>query len=215
MQTLWRDFPETQALYGKAPGDTVRNPALAATLRRIAERGPDEFYKGETAHAISAAVAAASRNPAQLTLADLAAYSAKERPALCGRYRAWTICGMGPPSSGATTVLAILGMLERFDLKRLGKDSPVAWHLIGEAMQLAYADRDLYMGDSDFGAVPVKGLIDRRYLRQRSALMSPARSLAEYLPGAPPGAPPRAPCIRQTANPRTAGDRQGAPVRLE
>jgi gamma-glutamyltranspeptidase/glutathione hydrolase len=98
---------------------------------------------------------------------------------------------MGPPSSGATTVLQILGMLERFDLRRLGKDSPVAWHLIGEAMQLAYADRETYLGDPDFVAVPVAGLIDRGYIARRSALISQDRTLGRYPPGTPPGAAPR------------------------
>ncbi len=197
MQTVWADFPEARALYWqdgapKKVGDTVRNPELAKTLRRIAVGGPDEFYKGRTAHAISDAVAAAPRHPAALTLDDLAAYHVQERPAVCTRYRVWKICSMGPPSSGATTVLGILGILEHFDLKRLGKSSPVAWHLIGEAMQLAYADRGLYLGDADFVPVPVAGLLDPAYLASRAKLVSPDRTLADYLPGNPPGAAPRA-----------------------
>ena len=71
-------------------------------------------------------------------------------------YRVYTLCGMGPPSSGATTVFQILGMIERFDIKALGKDSPQAWHLIAEAMMLAYADREQYLGDPDFVSVPVE-----------------------------------------------------------
>ncbi len=193
---VWADFPEARALYwqdGKprAAGMLQRNPALAALLRRIAAEGPDAFYVGENAAAIARAVATAPLHPTTLSAADLAAYRAKDRPAVCGRYRAYRICGMGPPSSGATTVLGILGLLERFDLKRLGQDSPVAWHLIGEAMQLAYADRDKYLGDSDFVAVPVAGLIDRTYLAKRSQLISPARSLPAYVAGDPPGASPR------------------------
>ena len=95
---------------------------------------------------------------------------------------------MGSPSSGATTILSMLGMLERFDLKRLGKDSPVAWHLIGEAMMLAYADRDLYMGDGDFVKLPLPGLIDRAYLRERATLISVDHARNEYSAGKPPGA---------------------------
>jgi gamma-glutamyltranspeptidase/glutathione hydrolase len=119
---------------------------------------------------------------------------------------------MGPPSSGATTVLQILGMLERFDMKKLGKDSPVAWHLIGEAMQLAYADREKYLGDSDFVPVPVAGLLDPAYLAGRSKLISPGKSLGLYLPGSPPGAPKRTAAVQNEVPGTThfvAIDRQG------
>lgn len=195
-EPLWaRDFPEARALYwidGKPAreGATIRNPAFADFLERIAENGPDAFYIGG-AQAISEAVAAASRNPAQLTPEDLAAYRAKQRPAVCSPYRAYKICSMGPPSSGATTVLQILGMLEPFDLRALGKDNPESWHLIGEAMQLAYADRAKYLGDRDFVAVPVAGLLDPAYMRRRSALISPSRARRHYEAGTPPGAEAR------------------------
>jgi gamma-glutamyltranspeptidase/glutathione hydrolase len=96
---------------------------------------------------------------------------------------------MGPPSSGATTVYAILKQLERFDLKALGKDSPVAWHLIVESMRLAYADRDRYLADADHVPVPVAGLVDPAYLAQRSALISPDRTMATVTAGTPAGAP--------------------------
>lgn len=190
---LWKDFPETQALFWengapKAAGATVRNPALAALLREVAAGGPKAFYAGETADAIVAAARGAKRNPSDMTLSDIANYRARDRDALCRPYRQYRVCGMGPPSSGATTILQMLGMLERFDLKRLGKNSPVAWHLIGEAMQLAYADREKYLGDPDFVQVPVAGLLDRTYLRERSALISPTTSLLTYNAGDPPGA---------------------------
>jgi gamma-glutamyltranspeptidase/glutathione hydrolase len=85
-------------------------------------------------------------------------------------------------------VLQILGMLERFDMKALGPNNPVSWHLIGEAMQLAYADREKYLGDPDFLSVPVAGLLDRAYIARRSQLISPDRSLPAYEAGDPPGA---------------------------
>src|SRR3546814_6946212 len=85
-----------------------------------------------------------------MTAQDLATYQAKERPAICGHYRVYTVCGMGPPSSGAITVLQILAMVERFDMAKLGKDNPESWHVIGEAMQLAYDDREKYLGDRDY-----------------------------------------------------------------
>jgi gamma-glutamyltranspeptidase/glutathione hydrolase len=196
----WGDFPEARALYWqedkpKPLGATVRNPALAALLRTIADAGPDAFYTGESAAVIVRAVSQARRNPATITAADLSAYRAKDRPAVCGRYRIYRICGMGPPSSGATTVLQILGMIERFDMAKLGRDDPRSWHLIAEAMLLAYADRDKYLADRDFVAVPVAGLIDPAYLAQRSKLISIDSSRASYAAGNPPGAAARTAAI--------------------
>ncbi len=170
-------------------GTMVRNPALAAFLEQLAARGPDSFYVGPNAQAIVATVNAAPRNPSQMRVGDLAAYDAKERPAVCGTYRGNRICGMGPPSSGATTVFAILKQLERFDLASLGPQSPTSWHLIAESMRLAYADRDRYIGDPDHVAVPVAGLIDPGYLAGRSALIAADRTLASVSAGVPPGAP--------------------------
>jgi gamma-glutamyltranspeptidase / glutathione hydrolase len=169
-------------------GTTIRNPALAASLEQLATRGPDSFYVGPNAQAIAATVRSAPRNPAPMTAGDVAAYDAKARPPVCGTYRAHRICGMGPPSSGATTVYAILKQLERFDLTALGPDSPVAWHLIAESMRLAYADRDLYLADPGFVSVPVAGLADPSYLAQRSALIAPDATMATVSAGRPAGA---------------------------
>ena len=169
-------------------GTRVRNPRLAAFLTDLASRGPDSFYVGPNAGAIAATVRAAPRTPAPMTPGDVAAYDAKARPPVCGAYRGYRICGMGPPSSGATTVYAILKQLERFDLTALGPDSPVAWHLIAESMRLAYADRDLYLADPDFVSVPVAGLTDPSYLAQRSALIAADRTMANVTAGKPSGA---------------------------
>jgi gamma-glutamyltranspeptidase/glutathione hydrolase len=171
-----------------AVGTVVRNPRLAAFLADLANRGPDSFYVGPNAGAIAATVRTAPRNPAPMTTGDLAVYDAKARTPVCGTYRAHRICGMGPPSSGATTVFAILKQLERFDLAALGPNSPVTWHLIAESMRLAYADRDLYLADPDHVAVPVAGLVDPAYLAGRSALMSPERTMATVVAGRPAGA---------------------------
>ena len=170
-------------------GSRVRNPRLAAFLTDLANRGPDSFYVGPNAQAIVAAVRSAPRNPAAMTVGDIASYDAKQRPPVCGTYRGHRICGMGPPSSGATTVFAILKQLERFDLGALGPQSPVAWHLIAESMRLAYADRDLYLADADHVAVPVAGLTDPSYLAQRSALIATDRTIAAVSAGRPAGAP--------------------------
>ncbi|WP_116090982.1 gamma-glutamyltransferase [Sphingomonas crusticola] len=175
----------------KATGTILKNPEQAALLAQIAAKGPDYFYHGEPAHKLVAAVNGASVNPSQMTLADLAAYQAKQRPPVCGTYRVYRVCGMGPPSSGGITVLLILKQLERFDLAKLGKDSPVAWHLLAESERLAYADRDAYLGDGDHIVIPQKGLLDPSYIAARSALIAPQTTMAEVAPGMPAGAPPR------------------------
>lgn len=174
----------------KPVGSRIVNPALAATLEKLATLGPDSFYVGPNAQAVAAAVNAAPRNPSPMTTGDVATYSAQKLPSVCGEYRGYRVCGMGPPSSGATTVFAILKQLERFDLATLGKDDPRSWHLIAESMRLAYADRDRYLADADYIRVPVKGLMDPAYLAQRSQLIHIDSTMASVGPGLPAGAPP-------------------------
>jgi gamma-glutamyltranspeptidase / glutathione hydrolase len=186
--------PESRALFYTPAGEplpagtVIRNPALAAFLETLANKGPAAFYKGANAAAIARAVSTSPRNPAPMTIADLAAYKVRQREPVCALYRAWRLCGMGPPSSGATTVFGILGMLERFDMAALGKDSPVAWHLFAEAQRLAYADRERYLADPHFAAVPTAGLIAPAYLAARSQLIAADRTMPSAAAGTPPGA---------------------------
>jgi gamma-glutamyltranspeptidase/glutathione hydrolase len=168
-------------------GHRLRNPALAAVLREIAAKGADAFYRGSIARDLAAAVAAQPR-PGDLTEQDLADYRALEREAVCARYRAQRICGMPPPSSGGIAVLAILGLLERFDMARVRPGSAEAVHLFSEAGRLAYADRDYYVGDPAFVQVPVAGLLDAGYLRERSMLIRPGKSMGRAFAGKPSGA---------------------------
>ena len=199
---VWADFPEIQKYFwvdGKpAPmGTMLKNPPLAALFKRIAAEGPDAFYTGEQARIIAKTVTEAPKNPVPMTEADLAAYKAKPRKPVCGKYRVYTICGMGPASAGGVTVLEILGMVERFPLATWGKDDARSWHVIGEAMQLAYADRDTWLGDPDFVANPISGMIDPAYLKQRSSLIRLNKALNAYKPGTPPGAQPRTASLPQ------------------
>lgn len=171
-------------------GHRLRNPELAAVLRRIADEGADALYRGEIASDIVAAAASSTDKygrPGDLTADDLAAYRAIEREAVCGSYRAYRICGMPPPSSGGVAVLELLGLLERFPMARVRGGSSEAIHLFAEAGRLAYADRDHYVGDPAFVQVPVAGLIDPGYLRERSALIRPERSMRRAQPGSPAG----------------------------
>ncbi|HMO67735.1 MAG TPA: gamma-glutamyltransferase, partial [Novosphingobium sp.] len=186
--------PAALALYHDAAsqplpvGTVIRNPAFADLLERIAKRGPRAFYRGEQARRIASAVSQAAIRPAPLTAADLAAYRPKQREPLCGTYRGNRICSMGPPSSGATSVLSMLAMLERFDMAALGKDSVTAWHLFAEVQRLAFADRDRWLADADFVPVPVAGLLAPEYLAARAQLIAPDRAMASVSAGTPPGA---------------------------
>jgi len=186
---------EARALFYQADGSVVpigtrvKNPAFAEFLKKLASLGPDSFYVGPNAQAIAATVSGAAHNPAPMTAGDIASYEPKPHSPVCGTYRDYRICGMGPSSSGGTTVYAILKQLERFDLSKLGPRSPTAWHLIAESMRLAYADRDKYLGDGDYVSVPVEGLIDPAYLASRAALISPDITIANVEAGTPRGAP--------------------------
>jgi gamma-glutamyltranspeptidase/glutathione hydrolase len=169
-----------------AIGALLRNPELAQVLRRVASEGADAFYRGDIARDMVAAVAG-HRRPGDLSEPDLQAYRALQRPVLCGPYRAYQVCGMPPPSSGGIAVLAMLGLLERFDLAAWAPDSAQAVHLLAEAGRLAYADRDVYVADPDFVTVPTQALVDPAYLRSRSALIDMQRSMGRASHGVPPG----------------------------
>lgn len=200
VERLWPNFDEARSIYwrdGKpvAAGQTIRNPKLAGTLKLISRKGPDVFYKGVIAKQIVDTVNASKTGPGDMTLTDFAQYRVKEQAAVCAPYRVYVVCGMGPPSSGATSVLQILGTLQRFDMTALGKDNSKSWYLLGQAMQLAYADREKYLGDGDFVDVPVNGLLDAGYIKQRSALIDPEKARADYPAGTPPGALPRTSAI--------------------
>lgn len=173
-----------------AEGTIVKNQAYADTLKLLAAKGPDAFYKGPIAQAIVDAVKNAPRNAVDLTLNDLANYKAKKRPPVCGFYRAYKICGMGPPSSGGIATLQILKLMERVDVGKLAANSAPAIHLFAEAQRLAFADRAAYLADADFVPVPVKGLLDARYLAARSRLISMTKAMdrASIAPGNPKGA---------------------------
>lgn len=189
-----RDFPAARAYFltpdgaAKPAGSLLLNPALAETYRQLAGGGAEAFYSGGIARDISAAVAKAARNPATMTLADIASYKAKKRPPICRPYRAWRLCVMPPPTSGGLTTLQILGLLEGFDMARIPPASVQAVHLISEASRLAYADRRRYIGDPDFVSVPVDGMLDPAYLRRRADRISSTESMGKAAPGRPRGA---------------------------
>ncbi|MEM1053016.1 MAG: gamma-glutamyltransferase [Pseudomonadota bacterium] len=169
-------------------GATIKVPELADTFERLAAEGISAFYKDSAAD-FASYVAGETPRDGVLTSTDVSNYEAKERNPVCVRYRAYRICGMGPPSSGGVAVGQMLAQIERFDVASLGAESPEFWHIFLESQRLAYADRELYIGDEDFVAVPVAGLIDPGYIASRGALINPAMALEKVEPGIPPGAP--------------------------
>ncbi|MPZ45151.1 MAG: gamma-glutamyltransferase [Betaproteobacteria bacterium] len=185
---------QARALYFQADGSPkpagaeLRNPELAATLRALAADGARAFYRGDIARDIVAEVRAHPANPGAMREEDLAAYAVREVDALCRPYRSYRVCGMPPSSSGGIAVLQMLGILARFDLNALRPGSADAAHLIAEAGRLAFADRNRYAADDRFVRVPVEGLLDSAYLRERSALIRPEVSMKHAEAGIPPGA---------------------------
>ncbi|TSD79185.1 gamma-glutamyltransferase [Pseudomonas sp. KBS0710] len=217
----------------KATGTLLKNPALAAVFKRIAKEGPDALYHGPIADEIARKVQG-NRNAGSLSQADLKGYTAKERTPLCTDYKQYRVCGMPPPSSGGIAVAQILGTLQAVEardprlaiapMKPVKSASPAglepvpeAVHLIAEAGRLAFADRALYVADSDFTPVPVAGLIAPNYLAQRATLIG-ERSMGIAKPGTPAGiqvayAPDRSP-LRISTSQVVAVDDQGGAVSM-
>ena len=162
-------------------GSRIVNREYADTLRAIARGGASLFYEGEIARDMVLAVRTHPK-PGDLTEDDVRGYRAVERDAVCGPYRRWRVCSMGPPSSGGVAVLQILGLLERAGFARAPPQSAAALHLFAEAGKLAYADRARYLGDPDFVAVPVKALLNSNYLDKRAKLIG-ERAMALAPPG--------------------------------
>jgi gamma-glutamyltranspeptidase/glutathione hydrolase len=164
-------------------GDTLRNPAYAAFLRRLAAQGPDAMYRGETARRIVARVRQGEL-ASTMTEADLANYKPVVREAVCNGYRIYILCAPPPPSSGVG-LLQLMAMIERTDIASRGPNDPVAWVKYAEASRLMYADRDAYVGDVP--TVPVKGMLDPAYVASRAALVGDRAGPAPAA-GTPPGA---------------------------
>jgi len=176
-------FTSTRALYlpdGAPPaiGSRFRNPDLAATYRRLATLGVNDFYRGDIAQAIAQTVQAPPVVghppfkvwPGALTEADLDRYEVRVRPPVTSTYRGYRLFGKGLPSSGGLTVAQTLELLEDFDLG--GIDRAAALHWLIEAERLAFSDRNAYLGDPEYVDVPLAGLLNDAYLAQRRSQLS-------------------------------------------
>jgi gamma-glutamyltranspeptidase / glutathione hydrolase len=171
-------YAETKRIYlnnGKFynEGDLFVQPDLAATFTRLQQRGPNEFYTGQTAQLIAADM---KRHNGLLTLDDLRGYVANERQPLRGNYRGYEVISMPPPSSGGAVLIEMLNILEGYDFKKMDWASSDRYHLMTEAMRRAFADRAEYMGDTDFVKVPIAGLVDKKYAAQLRNTINPERA---------------------------------------
>jgi gamma-glutamyltranspeptidase/glutathione hydrolase len=183
-------FPESKRIFLKdgryyQEGDIFKQPELAATLQRIQEQGPREFYTGDTAQRI---IEDEQSNGGLITKTDLEYYHAVEREPLRGSYRGYDVLTMPPPSSGGAALLEMLNILEPHDLAAMGYNASPADHLLIEAMRRAFADRAEFMGDPDFVKVPVKGLISKQYAAEAAKTIDPrhATPSAQIGHGKPP-----------------------------
>jgi gamma-glutamyltranspeptidase/glutathione hydrolase len=172
---LLSQFPESKRVFLDTAhyGDEFAQPDLAATLKRIRDRGASDFYEGETAQKLAAAMAS---NGGLITLADLKAYQAVEHEPLRGHYRGDEIITAPPPSAGGVGLLQMLGMLEGSGYEKTGAGSAASIHYVTEVMRRFYADRSEYFGDPDFFKVPVRKLLDPRYIASRRDSIDPAHA---------------------------------------
>ena len=177
---------EIRALFSKPngeplnAGDLFKNPAYAQTLEKIADQGPRALYEGALAEEI-VKVTQEPPLPGTLTLKDLAAYRSNWVKPICGPYRQYTVCVPPPPSSGVT-LLEMLGILDKTDIAERGPADPEAWFQFAQASRLIYADRDHYVDDPNFTAVPVEKLLEPAYLKLRAQLIGEKAG-----PAPPPG----------------------------
>jgi len=193
-----RLFPAAAAQFLKAglpyaPGDTLVQPALAGTLRRLTHGGPAAFYGGTIGRRIAADMSAPrpTNDPGLLTLADLRGYRVSWRAPVTGTYRGRDIVTMGPPTSGGVAIVEMLNLLERFDLRAKGMSSADAIHLVAEAQRIAWADRNAYLADPGFVPQPTAYLTSRGYADARAPEIALERT-RPHAPGRLPAAAARA-----------------------
>jgi len=182
--------PPTAAIFlkgGEVPkaGDRLVQKDLAATLRRIASRGADGFYRGPVADAI---VASSAAGGGLIRHADLRGYAAQERKPIECDYRGYRVVSAPPPSSGGVVICEILNVLEGYPLKDLGYRSAQSVHYQIEAMRHAYVDRNNYLGDPDFVANPIDRLLDKGYAAKVRDAIDPSKAgvSKDIRPGVPP-----------------------------
>ena len=171
---------ETFLPEGRAPkvGDVFRNPDLALSLRRIAERGRDGFYRGATAEAI---LQISQENSGTFNPSDLTEFEPEWVEPISTSYRGWTVYEL-PPNGQGVAALSMLNLMERFPLEEYGHNSAKALHVMIEAKKLAYADMLQYVGDPRFSKVPVKAMLSKELAEQRAYLIFPEKASCRVTP---------------------------------
>jgi gamma-glutamyltranspeptidase/glutathione hydrolase len=196
-QDWFDDIPPTAALFLDPDGTphdvgtTFRNPDLANTYELLARRGPDGFYRGPLAEAISSTVKHPPLSPTAnhvwrpgvMETSDLADYRAPLRPPTHVNYRGYDVYSMGPPSSGGTTDGEALNILEGYDLSSMTREAALHYYL--EASRYSFADRNAYLADPDYFRVPVRGLLSKRYAATRHSLITERAATSPVPPGDP------------------------------
>ena len=171
------EFPDSKAVFAPGgvpmrPGQILRQPGLARTFRAIADGGRDAFYEGETARSI---VKFSEEQGGLFTLKDLADCRSRWEAPISTTYHGHTVYE-APPNSSGHVLLQELNIVEQFDLKSLGCNTPESIHLMVEAKKLAFADREAYMADPDWVDVPVAGMLSKQYAAERARLIDPRRA---------------------------------------
>ncbi len=183
----FRDFPGFAEVFlpgGRAPreGEVFRNPALARTLRLVADGGADAYYRGPIAAEL---VRYSQANGGFFAAGDFARHTSEWCEPVSTSYRGYDVWELPPPGQGIAA-LQLLNILETFDLKAMGRDSADFWHVFTEAKKLVFADRARYYADPEFAAVPVAELLGKDYARARAALIDPRQAAQRVEPGDPP-----------------------------
>ena len=156
---------------GLREGELKKNLEFAKSLELIRDNGSQAILYGKLADNILSTVIGHKNSPGVMTKNDFNFVNPLLTKPICGNYRTWKICGMGPPSSGGITILQILGILNNFNLNSENPNDSEVWHLFLEASKLAYTDRGYYIADSDFTVVPIEDMLDEKYLKDRSKLI--------------------------------------------
>jgi gamma-glutamyltranspeptidase/glutathione hydrolase len=182
----FKDFPGFAEIFmpgGRAPkeGEIFRNPALAKTLRQIAEKGRDAYYNGPIADEI---VRYSQVNGGFFSKEDFAKHHSEWCDPVSVNYRGWDVWELPPPGQGIAA-LQLLNVLENFDLKAMGRNSADFWHVFTEAKKIVFADRAKYYADPEFATVPVKELLSKAYAKERAKLVDPQHAAIKDVPGDP------------------------------
>ncbi len=201
-----RAFKSLYLPNGSLPNQKIpfRNKKLATTLSLVAKGGVHEFYRGEVAKKLISDLQRQQKNNKEvlsITHKDLASYKVQKRKPICRKYRSWQICSFPPPSGGGIALLEALGTYELLSKKNWSKEAIPRWHLLAESLRLADADRSHWIGDPIDWPVPLQGLLEEGYIKERASAIQNTTATLRPLPGKPKGSE----LLDLASQPRTSG----------